>query len=248
MKRLCLTILICVLMPVLLSAQPMSTEHQSPRITVTGEAVVRVVPDKITILLGIETWDMDIQNAKNENNSILKKTIDVVLKSGVENKNIQTDHLSVEPRYKDSYRRNSFIGYFVQNSISVTLTDPAQVEQLITGVLDAGVTNIHGINFKTTEFKKHRQEARRLALRAAREKAENMAVVLGKTAGDPVLINEIGQYGYARYYGGWGYGRGQSMSQNVVQNAGGPAGDVSDTIALGKISIKGSVSVTFELE
>jgi hypothetical protein len=35
-----------------------------PKITVDGEAVVNVVPDKILIRFGIETSDMDIELAK----------------------------------------------------------------------------------------------------------------------------------------------------------------------------------------
>jgi uncharacterized protein YggE len=37
------------------------------------------------------------------------------------------------------------------------------------------------------------------------------------------------------------------MSQNVTQNVAGQSGDVHDTIALGKISIRASVTVVFRL-
>jgi hypothetical protein len=38
------------------------------------------------------------------------------------------------------------------------------------------------------------------------------------------------------------------MSQNVVQDMRGPAGGDSESMALGKIAIHGSVSVVFELK
>jgi uncharacterized protein YggE len=38
------------------------------------------------------------------------------------------------------------------------------------------------------------------------------------------------------------------MSQNVMQNIESGMGEISETIALGKISIKASVNVTFELK
>lgn len=38
------------------------------------------------------------------------------------------------------------------------------------------------------------------------------------------------------------------MAQNVVQDARGESGEITDTIALGKISIRGNVTVTFELK
>lgn len=223
------------------------TGQESPRITVSGDALVQVTPDKVTIVLGIETWDRDINLAKQQNNEILQRATDEIRQAGVRDVDIQTDHLSIAPRYDDGYRREDFIGYFVRNSLSVTLLDPDALEGLITGVLAAGVTHIHGVNFETTEFKVHREAARRMALEAAREKAGKMAAVLGMEVGDPVSINENRQYGGWSYGGWWGYNRGQAMSQNVMQNASGQGGDVSDTVALGKISIRAGVTVIFEL-
>jgi len=233
----------------IISAPRPACADETPQITVTGEAVVQVTPDKVTILLGVETWDKDIQKAKQENNNVVNKTLKAIRKAGVKDKNIQTDHLSIEPRYKSSYSQKDFIGYFVRNTISATLTHPDKIEALITGVLTAGITNIHGIKFETTQLKKHREQARELALEAAREKAEKMASVLGKKIGEPIQISEQPQYSPWSYYGyGWGYGRNQVMSQNVSQNAGGQGGDATDTIALGKISIRGRVTVVFKLK
>jgi len=44
-----------------------------------------------------------------------------------------------------------------------------------------------------------------------------------------------------------GYNRSNMMSQNIVQNIQNSSGQISETIALGKISIKAIVSVIFEL-
>jgi len=38
------------------------------------------------------------------------------------------------------------------------------------------------------------------------------------------------------------------MSQNVAQNVQGGSGEISETIALGKISIRANVGVTFDLK
>jgi uncharacterized protein YggE len=134
----------------------------------------------------------------------------------------------------------------------VTLAETAKVEELVTKVLQSGVNYIHGIDFQTTEFKKYREQARELALKAAKEKADRMAAVLGQSIGAPLQINEnYGGSPWGYYYSswsGWGYGRAQGMTQNVVQNVAGGSGEISDTIALGKISIRANVAVTFELK
>ena len=133
----------------------------------------------------------------------------------------------------------------------MTLTDVAKVEDLVTKVLQAGVNYIHGIDFQTTEFKKYREQARELALRAAKEKADKMAAVLGQSVGPPIQITENysgSPWWYWPSWSGWGYGRGQGISQNVIQNVQGGSRDSSETIALGKISIRGNVTVSFELK
>lgn len=221
-----------------------------PRITVTGEAVVKARPDKIAINLGIETWDLDIVAAKEKNTGILKKAIAAMHQLGVLDRDIRTDHLSIEPRWRDSYRNEGFIGYFVRNALAVTVDDTAKVEALVTSVLQAGVNYIHGIDFQTTEFKKHREQARMLALKAAKEKADAMAVVLGQSVGAPMHISEsYSGWWYPSSWRGWGYGGGgQAMAQNVMQNAPSDPGETSDTVALGEISIRASVGVTFELK
>jgi len=249
-----LIIAVLAVMPIgPVGAQQTPTYDARPKITVGGEAVVNVKPDKIVINLGIETKDNDILTAKQKNNDILKKAVAAVKECGVAEKDIQTDHLSIQPRWRIEYQREDFLGYIVRNAFTVTLTDTAKVEELVTTVLQAGVNYIHGIDFQTTELKKYREQARELALKAAKEKAEKMAAVLGQSVGAPIQINE--NYGgspwsyYSNWSGGaWGFNRSQGMSQNAFQNAGGGSGEISDTIALGKISIRANVNVTFELK
>jgi len=249
MKRLwALASVAILLMCELAWGQQTAPYDNRPKITVNGEAVVNVKPDKIVITLGGETWDADIVAAKQKNDEILKKARATIRDLGVPEREIQTDYLSIEPSY--GYRKEDVLGYFVRNTIVVTLTDAAKVEKLITDVLQAGVNYIHGIDFQTTEFKKYREQARELALKAAKEKADKMAAVLGQSVGAPIQINE--SYGgspwwYWSSWSGWGYGRNQGMSQNVVQNVQGGSSEISDTIALGKISIRAAVAVTFEL-
>ena len=216
------------------------------QISVTGEAAVYVVPDKIIVNLGVETWDADMATAKQKNNDILVKAVAAIKELGVEEKEVQTGHLSIEPRYKDGDPRQDFIGYFVRNRFLVTLSEVEKVEELVTKMLEVGVNYIHGIDFQTIEVRKYRDEARELALKAAREKAGDMASVLGQKIGRPLQICETPSYG--GYYGSsWRGGYGASMTQNSGQDIAGSGAEISDTVALGKLAIKANVSVTFEL-
>ena len=252
MKEKILTTLLILIAMCSIRAQQTQMFDDRPKITVNGEAVVKVQPDQIIITFGIETWDKNILTAKKENNEIMNRAVTLIKESGIKDKNIQTDYLSIEPRYDDNYDKKNFIGYFVRNTFVVTIAEPDKVENLVTGVLESGVNYIHNIKFQTTEFKKYREQARELALNAAKEKAEKMAGALGQLVGDPIQINE--GYGgsnwwYYSSWNGWGYGsRSNYMSQNVMQNIDDGTGEISETIALGKISIKANVNVVFELK
>lgn len=217
-------------------------DEEKHRITVNGEAVVYAQPDKVTINFGIETWDNSIAAAKKKNNDVMDRAIAAVKKLGVENKDIQTDYLNIEPRYKDDYQKSNFLGFFVANTMAVTIADPKKLELLVEKLLGAGIDRIDGVQFQVSEFKKFREQARELALKAAQEKAEKMAAVLGRGIGAATQISE----GYSGW-SGWG-GYRQAMSQNVVQEAPRGGGEAPGTIALGKISVRASVSVTFELK
>ncbi len=214
-------------------------EHH--RITVNGEAVVYAQPDKVTIHFGIETWDDSMAIAKKKNNEVMDRAIAAVRKLGVSGKEIQTDYLNIEPRYKNDYKKENFLGFFVSNTMAVTIAGPDKLELLVEKLLEAGIERIDGVQFQVSEFKKFREQARELALKAAKEKAEKMASVLGRGVGQAVQVSE----GYSGW-SGWGMNR-QAMTQNVIQQAPG-GGEDPGTIALGKISVRASVSVTFELK
>ena len=74
-----------------------------------------------------------------------------------------------------------------------------------------------------------------------------MTAVLGRSIGAPIQISENYSGSGSRYYSGWGYSRNMGMSQNVMQNIDSGSSGVSETLALGKIAIRASVSVTFNI-
>lgn len=245
-----LTLLLAVLGAGAARAQQAMYDNR-PKISVNGEALVYVRPDKIVVTFGTETWDQNIVTAKEKNDAIQKKAVAAFRKIGVPDKEIQTDHLSINPRFQgSSYSKEDFIGYFVRNTLVVTLNDTGQIEELVTQALQAGVTHVHGIQFETTEFKTYREQARELALKAAREKADKMAAVLGQTVGAPLQIGEGNNrsfYHSGWFWDWWGGSRRSAMYQNAVQNVDPGGGDGGESVALGKIAISANVSVTFEL-
>jgi uncharacterized protein len=216
-------------------------------ITVTGDAEVRVVPDEVLVSLGVETWNADLQAAKTENDQRVARVLALARDLQIKPENIQTDHISVEPRYHDDYEKRGFRGFFVRQTMVVTLRDVTRFEDLLTGALAAGATHVHGVQFRTTELRQYRDQARALAVNAAREKAEALAGELGQKVGLPQSIQEDQNAWWSWYGSWWGARWGGTGMQNVVQSIDGGEMPSDGSFAPGQIAVNARVTVSFEL-
>jgi uncharacterized protein len=223
------------------------TVRADDRITVAGEALVQVVPDEVIFTLGVETKDQDLKVAKKDNDELVKKILASAKAQGIEPKHIQTDFLSIEPRYKYEHSQEVFLGYFVRKTVVVTLKDVSKFEDVLSNLLEMGANYLHGVDFRTTELRQHRDKARSLAIKAALEKGTDLASDLGRKVGKAHAINESPAWWGSSYGRYWGQRHGQ-MSQNVTQQQRGEGPETQETLALGQISVKAQVSVIFALE
>lgn len=223
-------------------------ENPPGSISVTGEAEVRVIPDEVLITLGVETSHRELSVAVRRNDQRVADVLRLARSYGIQSKDIQTDYISIEPSYDDYYADPPVIsGYVVRKSIVVTLKDIGKFEKLLSALSEAGITNVHGVQFRTTELRKHRDQARALATQAAFEKARAMAGVVDMKVGPATSIaeNHVGWWSWYGY-GWWGY-RGQQMTQNVIVNVEDVPIDSDSTFAPGQISVTARVSISFEL-
>ena len=217
-------------------------------ITVTGDAELRVVPDEVILTLGVETWNKNMDLATERNDAIVQDVLALAAEHGVPPEHVKMDYVNIEPRYRDGYyEERDFIGYFVRKTMVITLRDLSQFEGLLADALQAGVNYVQGIEFRTTDLRQHRDEARALAIRAAQEKADALAGELGQRIGQPHTIQELQSDWWSGYGAWWGSRWGNALYQNVIQEVGSPALRSSDSLAPGQININARVSVTFEL-
>ncbi len=238
----CLMLFVVVFM---MSSVVSAEEKADPRlITVTGEAEVLVVPDEAVLMLGVETKNQDLNAAKAENDKITKGIFAAIKKLNIEDKDVQTDRLKIEPRYTNNYEtgKRIFQGYFVSRTLAVTLRDVGKAENLVSDVLTAGANYIYNLDFRTSALRKYRDQARSLAIKAAQQKANLLAAQLEQTVGKPHMIRE-------------GLEDDQNISWNNRTNAQvqqvvseGLSSDAERTVALGQIKVTASVTVSFELQ
>jgi len=248
MKSLTYTLLLAVALGAVHPGAARAQTPEPPLMTVTGEAQIRVPPDEVVITLGVETSDRELGVSKSQNDERVRRLLGLAREFQVEPRHVQTDHISVEPWFRQSPDRPETREFRVRKTVVITLRDVSKFEPLLARALEVGATHVHGVQFRTTEVRKHRDAARGLAIRAAREKASALATELGQKVGRAYRVYESGGGWYSDYGFGWGSRWVGGMAQNVSQVAGGSATPVDGTVALGQITVTAHVSVSFLLE
>jgi uncharacterized protein YggE len=212
-----------------------ATDDVLRTITVTGRAEVLVVPDEAVVNLGVEIFKSELGEAKEENDRIVTAVLAAAKKNGVSTEHLKTDYLHIQPRYRETREERVFLGYIVRQSIIVIVAEVDRLDGIISSALEAGANQVHGVEFRTSEPRKHKDEARSLALDAAKEKAEAMAGRLGQKIRRPITITEESVT------------RSAPLVSNVTRFSGKGARVVEGTMVGGRIAISARVSVKFEL-
>jgi uncharacterized protein len=223
-------------------------------VQVSGAAVVNVTPDRVLLQLGVQSNGATPDAVRKANARDIQRVIRAVEALGVQAKDIATDYYIVYPVYED-YSSLVIKGYRIDNTVSITLRDVELVDDVIIEALKVGANEIQDLQFYSSELRKYRDQARELAMKAAGEKAHDLAQAAGAQVGCILTISENSWY---QYYGSWRGGREAALwAQNVIQNASpsqGASTQVDDSLAnnspvtLGQIAVRAEVSASYSLK
>jgi uncharacterized protein len=224
-----------------LLVNPRSVSAQSPcpsqrTIAVTGTAEVKTIPDQVVLTVGVQSRDRDLKVARTQNDTRVKQALAEARAAGVDSKDLQVSEFRMDPRYSDD-KAERLLGYEVSQDITITLKDLSKYDSLMTALVESGINHVGGIAFGLASSRKFKDEARALAIRAAREKAVAMAAELGQTVGKPMQIEEVSADSpfYSQMI--------QANQRTVVAPGGEPMG-----VASGQVVASASVRVVFLLE
>lgn len=215
---------------------------EPPLITVTGQAEVRVPPDEVLFTLAVENVDKDMLVANKKTDDSVKQILAIARRHNVKPEDVQTSNISVQPKYNTDdmeyeARRNVkrvLIGYQVSKTVAVRLREISRFDEMLADILKAGITRLSNMEFRDSQLRKHRDEARRMAMRAAKEKADLMAREIGQSIGPAYSITET-----TRDYA-------PRAMQNVSSDAG-EAAESESALAPGTLSVTAQVTVRFRL-
>jgi uncharacterized protein YggE len=184
----------------LLTAPALAQVIPPAAISVTGEATVSVPPDLAEIDGGVASEAKTAREASEANNAAMGKVLQALKGAGIEEKDIRTSRLSLEPQSAPNRSGPSAIaGYRASNRVTVRVRDVTKVASVIDTLVGAGANEIGGINFVVSQASKLLDEARERAVADARRKAEIYAKAAGVTLGAPLSISEEGNSAPAPY-------------------------------------------------
>jgi uncharacterized protein YggE len=250
------TLLSGIAAEMIFGAAAQSTPPPLPQISLSGSAEVRVAPDEIILNVAVETRAETLEPARVENDQKINACLAFLKDHQLKERDFKTDHISIQPHY--NYRDNANVsyvkpvGYIVRKNLEVRLTDVALLQTVLTGLITNGVNYVNQVDFRTTELRKHRDQARKMAVRAAKEKAEALTGELGAKLGKVLSItahDNGGIYGGARLSGYNGYNNiSMQNSAIAVGPSGGASDNAVDAFAVGQISVVAAVNVSFLIE
>lgn len=222
-------------------------------IQVSGTAIVNVRPNRVLIQLGVQSNGRSPKEVQAVNAATISRVTKSLQNLGVSSKDIATDWYIIQPLYEE-YDSIRIKGYRIHNMVAITLRDVSRANEIIAAAFQAGANQVVNVEYYTSNLRKYRDQARDLAMKAATEKAADLASAAGAETGCVLSINEnswsyLNDSGWSWWYGG----RDTNLwTQNVVQNAA-PSGNAANPIeegpvSPGQISVRAEVNASFSLK
>jgi uncharacterized protein YggE len=168
------------------------TQQKGEPLMVTGEGSVNVSPDVAKITLGFEEQGQVLKQVQDEVNQKSKNLTKELKKIGIDDKYIKTVSYSVYPIRNYNSPTNNITGYSVSTFYEVEIEDFEKINNVLLLASQVGVNNIGNISFEVNDETKEEktQEARKIAVDKAKQKAEGLSKASGITLGKIININE----------------------------------------------------------
>jgi uncharacterized protein len=167
------------------------TAPKEHTISVSGTGRVITTPDVADLRLGVQVTRTTVKDARNVAAGQMNKVIAALKKLGIDDKDLQTTGLSLQPNYTYPNGGNPRLtGYTLSNAVSVTVRDLNKLGDAIDDGLAAGATTLDGVSFRVDDPAKAQDQARKEAMAQAKAKAQTLASAGGVSIGGVASISE----------------------------------------------------------
>ncbi|MFT3900794.1 MAG: SIMPL domain-containing protein [Gordonia sp. (in: high G+C Gram-positive bacteria)] len=153
------------------------------------------MPDTLSATIGVEAQADDVSSAINQTSEKITKITDALAAGGVDKKDVQTQQVSINPRYATPGRDGgtpSISGYEANNTVAIKLRDLTKASKLLGDAVTAGGNNtrLSGVSFAIDDNSALLRNAREAAFGDARARADQYARLAGDKLGKALTITE----------------------------------------------------------
>jgi len=230
----------------------------STLLTVSAEGRSLRAPDLAVFSAGVTTQGDTASAALGENSRAMTQVIAALRSAGIEERDIQTSNLSIQPVYADPNRDAMIaaqvtgqpyvpptpeqqvpriVGYQASNTVSVRQRNLKDFGTVIDTLAAAGANQINGPMFQMDQPEPALDEARLEAITTARQRAELYANATGLKIVRILSINEGGGY----------YGPPPVIFAAASRAGGAPPPPPSAPVQPGELQMTTNVTVLYEL-
>lgn len=159
-------------------------DFSKPVISVEGHAKVSAVPDIAVLNFGVQTGRQQTAQGAME---VLGKKMNAVVEGvkalGIEEKDITTQNLWLNPSYDYYEGRRIDTGYEANQNLQVKVRDLSKLTSVLDTVVSQGANQVGGVSFTIDDPDALQEQGRTEAIADAQEKAVALAAKLGKELG-----------------------------------------------------------------
>jgi uncharacterized protein YggE len=160
-------------------------------ITVIGNGEVRSTPNRADLSFSVHSEGSTAAEALAAGKAKLRRLIDALKGAGVDQEQLKTEYLGVDPRYDDGKTPSN--GYTADASLSVTGQSLERASRLIDLGMSAGADSVSGPSLSVGDRDAEYRRALERAFEDARAKAEALAAAAGVSLGKLTAIAEHSQ-------------------------------------------------------
>ena len=150
---------------------------QVPQISVSGEGKVKVIPDEATISATVETRGNVAKDVKKQNDEQVEAVLKLIKKMNIASADFRTQRVALNPIYDSEKKKTT---YYATQTIEIIVRDLNKYDELMEGLVNQGINRIDNVVFQSSKLAQYESEARKLAMKEAKHKAEDYVSVLGQ--------------------------------------------------------------------
>jgi uncharacterized protein YggE len=172
-----------------------------PSVTVSGSGKIVYLPDLGYITGSVSSEGWTAAEAWKKNHEIVQKIFDRLKKLGIEEKDLKTGNLNLQPRYSHKPKEEPrLVGYTASYELTVTIRKLDQMGAVLDAMVDAGANRNMNISFGCSKMDQLIEEARIKAVSDARKRASLYVTGAGARLGDVLSISDTPSYPQPRFY------------------------------------------------